>query len=114
MNVEELTPIAELGSEQMREFNVKAAEKLGLDVSEGVFGAGYRLYYNDCQNVFCLFTNAADKDMLVEKLRIYTHPNSFDNYATWNCFSPTFPHAADETDSSMTAAQIKAICACLD
>ena len=101
--------------QEMRDYNVKAAELLGLELYSKHDDADYiTVIINDRIEDFNFFTNAADKDMLVEKLRIYTHPNSFDNYATWNCFSPTFPHAADETDSSMTAAQIKAICACLD
>ena len=106
-----------LTPEQMRDYNVKAAELLGIRIFEHLkdpSDKGGLIVARASSPHFNFFTNAADKDMLVEKLRIYTHPNSFDNYATWNCFSPTFPHAADETDSSMTAAQIKAICACLD
>ena len=120
----ELTPEREaikgLSPEQMREYNIKAANLLYPDIVIKILeGSAIHITAKACGDFdytinpkFNFFTNAADKDMLLEKLEIDTF--YFRDGEFWRCDNIDSGGDGEVRNKSMTTTQIACIVSCLD
>ena len=98
--------------EQMREYNIKAAELLCIYDYTGNTAVMAVFEYETTPREFNFFTNAADKDMLLEKLEIDTF--YFRDGEFWRCDNIDSGGDGEVRNKSMTTTQIACIVSCLD